>query len=161
MRPLLPPQGIWFPLLGSNGLPLVQIYSQKEPISPLPLWHQCPPRKRSCHCKALSMQMGLTAVTPGSSESSTLPVALPKGPLVPCHITSLKPPSKAFKHIGLKASGKEYAYGKCDKTSSNWEHKLKGWTIQISQIFNPMVESSITCCFTNLLIWCLQRCKTK
>ena len=67
----------------------------------------------------MTRQSGLTEAIAGPLESSTLPTSLPKGPPVPCHISTLTLPSRAFKHINLKASSKEYACRECDKTSSN------------------------------------------
>ena len=51
VRPLPLPQGLWHPLLGSERLLLVKNYSQREPITALPLWHQNHLRKRKWHCR--------------------------------------------------------------------------------------------------------------
>ena len=116
--------------------------------------------------QALPMQMDPTGAIAGPQGSSMLPAGLPKGPTVPCYITALTFPAGAFKHIILKASGKEYAYWGCDKTSSNWDTMVSHYLhdhlslyslsqvwdelFRSPQISGAMVETSIICCFTSL-----------
>ena len=102
-RSLSLPLGFWHSHLGSNGLPLVWNYSQKEPITPLPLL----------------MPTDSSEVIASLSGSSTLPTSLAKGSPFPCYITPLTLPAGAFKHVNLKAYGKKYACGNDDKASSN------------------------------------------
>ena len=71
--------------------------------------------------QASPMQIGPHKAIAGLSGSSKLPAGWPKGPPVPCHIAALTCPAGAFRHINLKASGKEYDCGMGDKTSSNWD----------------------------------------
>ena len=79
------------------------------------------PREEDPVLHVLSMQMGPTKTIDGPPGSSTLHAGLPKGHPVSCHIATLTLLGRAFKHINLKASGKEYVCGEYDKTSSNWD----------------------------------------
>ena len=67
------------------------------------------------------MQLDPTEAMLASQETLHSLQVCPRGPSVPCDITALILLARAFKHINLKASGKDYACWECDKTSSNWD----------------------------------------
>ena len=116
VRQLPLPQGLWCPLLESERLPLVQIYSQKGPIMPSLLWYWHPSRMRSWHSMWCPCRWTLLRplLAPWEAQYSLLvyPRDLQSLAILPLQ-------TGAFKHINLKVSGKEYACGKCGKTSSN------------------------------------------
>ena len=63
------------------------------------------------------------------SSMLMLPMGLPGGPPVPCHIASLSLPDGAFKWVNLKDSGKDYMCRECNNMPFIWDtlvsHSLK------------------------------------
>ena len=71
-----------------------------------------------------SIPSGPTEAIASPSGSSTLPMGFPRGPPVPCYITSMTLPAEAFKKDNLRDFGNVYICRGCDKMSSNQDNMV-------------------------------------